>query len=234
MKISRWMALGLVLGLGLWGCATGGTTTVTEAPPVKQPVYYYVGGLNVNLKSTPDSHGKDTGRLTVNERVEMVKRSASWFLVQAPDGSQGWVSEQYLSLQPVTDFYVRRWGRLRSAPESRSKSLARIRVNEQVKLLETNQSGWARVTVARTGKTGWIETDNLSTRKVAVRRYRRPSKGTAKTGSAEEGAATAGEAPASKVTPSGPGPKAAEAAETPPAKPAPAKPKARPEMFDAF
>jgi uncharacterized protein YgiM (DUF1202 family) len=232
MNTGRWMALSLVLGLGLWGCATGETARV-EAPPVERPVYYYVGDLNVTLKSAPAPQSSDTGRLTVNERVKMVKRSASWFLVQAPDGSQGWVSEKYMALQPVADFYVRRWGHLRSAPESRSQSLARLRVNDRVKLLETNQAGWARVTADRSGKTGWIETDNLSIRKVAVRRYRRPSKGAAKAGSAEEGPAAAGEAPAGGVTPSGPGPKAAEAAETP-AKQTPAKPKARPEMFDAF
>jgi uncharacterized protein YgiM (DUF1202 family) len=236
MNVSRWVALSLILGLGLWGCATGETARV-EAPPVERPVYYYVGGLKVTLKSAPDSHSSDTGRLTINERVKMVKRSASWFLVQAQDGSQGWVSEKYLALRPVADFYVSRWGRLRSAPESRSRSLARLRVNDRVKLLETNPAGWARVTVERTGKTGWIELRNLSTKKVAVRRYRRPSKGAAKTGSAEEGPAAAGEAPPGGVTPaspSGPAPKAAEAAETPPAKQAPAKPKARPEMFDAF
>jgi uncharacterized protein YgiM (DUF1202 family) len=204
---------------------------------VERPVCYYVGGLNVTLKSAPDLNSSDTGRLTVNERVKMVKRSASWFLVQAPDGSQGWVSEKYLALRPVADFYVSRWGHLWSAPESRSQSLTRLRVNDRVKLLETNPAGWARVTVERTGNTGWIEINQLSTSKVAVRRYRRPSKGAAKIGSAEEGPATPGESSPGDVTPaspSGPAPKAAEAAETPPAKPAPAKPKARPEMFDAF
>ncbi len=233
MNIRRWMALSLVLGLGLWGCATGETARVEKAPPVKLPVYYYVGGLNVTLKSAPDPHSKDISRLTVNERVEMAKRNASWFLVQAPDGSQGWVSEKYLSLKPVTDFYASRWSHLRSAPETRSKSIARIRVNERVKLLETNPAGWAKVTVNRTGKTGWLELAKLSTSKVAVRRYRRPSKEAAKTGGAEEGPAAEGEAPAGEVTPSGLSPKAAEAAETP-AKQAPAKPKAKPEMFDAF
>jgi uncharacterized protein YgiM (DUF1202 family) len=235
MKISRWIVLSLVLGLGLWGCATGETTRV-EAPPVKLPVYYYVGGLNVTLKSAPDPHSKDTGRLAINERVKMVKRSASWFLVQAPGGNQGWVNEKYLALQPVADFYVSHWGHLRSTPKTRSKRIARIRVNDRVKLLETNPAGWAKVTVNRTGKTGWIELSNLSTRKVAVRRYRRPSKAAAKTGSAAEGPAAAGEAPPGAITPSSPsslGPKAAEAAEAP-AKQAPPKPKARPEMFDAF
>jgi uncharacterized protein YgiM (DUF1202 family) len=235
MRVSRWMALSLVLGLGLWGCATAETAKV-EAPPVERPVYYYVGGLNVSLKSAPDPHSSDTGRLTVNARVKMVKRSASWFLVQTQDGSQGWVSEKYLALRPVADFYVSRGGYLRSAPESRSQSLTRLRMNDRVKLLETNPAGWARVTLDRTGNTGWIEMDNLSTSKVAVRRYRRPSKGAAKTGSAEEGPATPGEASPGGVTPaspSGPGPKAAEAAKTP-AKPAPPQPKARPEMFDAF
>jgi uncharacterized protein YgiM (DUF1202 family) len=229
MNSGRWMVLSVVLVLGLWGCATGETARVAP-PPVERPVYYYVGGMKVTLKSAPDPNSSDTGQVAINERVQMLKRSGSWFLVQAKNGSQGWVSEKYMALGPVADFYVRSWGRLRSTPASGGKSVARLRVNDRVKLLETNAAGWARVTVDRLGKTGWIEMNNLSTSKVAVRRYRRPSKGAAKT---EEGEA-AGEAPPEVETPaSGIGPKPAEAAETPPKK-APPKRKVKPEMFDAF
>jgi uncharacterized protein YgiM (DUF1202 family) len=223
----------MLLGLGLWGCATAETAKVV-APPVERPTYYYVRDMEVSLKSAPDPASSDTGKVTINERVKMVKRSAAWFLVQAKDGSQGWVNDRDLALEPVADFYVRRWGRLRSAPQSGSKSIARIRVNDRVKLLETNPGGWARVTVDRTGDTGWVELDNLSTSKVVVRHYRRPSKGAAKTGEAEEGPAAAGETPpAPPPAGAGLGPKPAEAAE-PPAKKAPPKRKVRPEMFDAF
>jgi uncharacterized protein YgiM (DUF1202 family) len=234
MNNRSWMALCLVLGLGLWGCATAETPKV-EAPPVERPTYYYVGTMEVSLKSAPDPASSDTGKVTINQRVKMVKRSAAWFLVQATDGSQGWVNDRDLSLEPVADFYVRRWGRLRSAPQSGSKSITRIRANDRVKLLETNPEGWARVTVDRTGDTGWVELDNLSTSKVAVRHYRRPSKGTAKAGEAEKGTAPAAEAPPAAQPPAGAalGPKPAKAA-APPAKKAPPKRKVRPEMFDAF
>ena len=85
------------------------------------------------------------------------------------------------------------------------------------------------MTLDRTGNTGWIEVDNLSTSKVAVRRYRKAG---AKPGAEPETpeAAPAGETPAS---PSVVGPKPAEAGEAPPKK-APSRPKVRPEMFDAF
>jgi uncharacterized protein YgiM (DUF1202 family) len=229
MNSGRWMALIMVLGLGLWGCATGETARVAP-PPVERTVYYYVGGTNVTLKSAPDPSSSDTGKVVVNERVKMVKRSGSWFLVQANNGAQGWVSEKYMALEPVSNFYVRRWARLRSGPASQGKSVARIRVNDRVKLLETNAAGWARVTVDRLGKTGWIEMDNLSTSKVAVRHYRRSGKGGAKTEGGESAAEAppAGEAPASGI-----GPTSAEAAETPAKKAAP-KRKVKPEMFDAF
>jgi uncharacterized protein YgiM (DUF1202 family) len=234
MNNRRWMVLCMVLGLGLWGCATAETARV-EAPPVERPTSYYVGAMEVSLKSAPNPDSSDTGKVTINQQVKTVKRSGAWFLVQANDGSQGWVNDRDLALQPVADFYVRRWGRLRSAPQSGSKSIARIRVNDRVKLLETNPGGWARVTVDRTGNTGWVELDNLSTSKVAVRRYRRPSKGAAKTGEAEEAPAAAGAPPPADQPPAAPGlgPKPAEAAEKPAKKPAPQR-KVRPEMFDAF
>jgi len=228
MNNIRLIALSVVLGLGLWGCATGETAKV-EAPPVERTTYYYVKAMNVSLKSAPNADSSDTGKANINEQVQVLKRSGGWFQVQAKDGSQGWINDRDLALQPVDEFYVRRWGRLRSAPESRSKSVARLRVNDRVKLLEANPGGWARVTVDPTGNTGWIELDNLSTSKVAVRRYRRTSKGSAKTDEAEEGPAAAEKAPPGPAL----GPKAAEAAE-PPAKKAPPKRKVRPEMFDAF
>jgi len=223
------IALSIILGLGLWGCATGGGSARVEAPPVERTTYYYAGGTNVTLKSAPDPSSQDKGRLTLNEQVQMLKRNGSWFLVQAKDGSQGWVDERYLTLRPVDDFYVRRWGRLRSAPQAGSKSVGRLRVNDQVKVLETNPAGWAKVSVKRTGDTGWIEMTNLSTSKVAVRRYRKSGAGASKTGGAEEAASEA----ATPAGASGLGPKAAEAAESP-AKKAPSQPKVRPEMFDAF
>jgi uncharacterized protein YgiM (DUF1202 family) len=234
MNYRRWMALCMVLGLGLWGCATGETARV-EAPPVERTTYYYVKAMNVSLKSAPNADSSDTGKANINEQVQVLKRSGGWFQVQTKDGSQGWINDRDLALQPVADFYVRRWGRLRSAPQSGSKSVDRIRVNDRVKLLETNPGGWARVTVDRTGNTGWVEMDNLSTSKVAVRRYRRPSKGAAKTAETEEGPAAAGEAPPAGQPPAGTGlgPKPAEAAEKPAKKPPP-QPKVRPERFDAF
>ena len=67
MSNRRWMALCMVLGLGLWGCATAETAKV-KAPPVERPTYYYVGAMEVSLKSAPDPDSSDTGTVTINQR----------------------------------------------------------------------------------------------------------------------------------------------------------------------
>jgi hypothetical protein len=142
-----------------------------------------------------------------------------------------------MSLRPVADFYVRRWSHLRASPSSGSKSVSRLRANDRVKLVESNPGGWAKVTVERSGKTGWMEMSLLSTSRVAVRRYRRSTKGTTKTESPpEETAPPAAETPpAPQPTPAPAlGPKTAEAAPPPAKKKAPPQRKVKPEMFDAF
>ena len=236
MNNRKWIVASVLVCMGLWGCGGGGTAVKVAPPPVKRTTYYYVGAMEVTLKSAPDPESADAGKATLNEQVEMVKRSGSWFLVKTKGGSQGWVSERYMSLRPVSDFYVRRWSRLQSSPSSGSKSVGRLRTNDQVKLVESS-GGWAKVTVARSGKTGWMEMSLLSTGRVAVRRYRRSKKGEAKSPSTpEETAPPATETPPAPKTAPGPslGPKTAEAAAPPAKKKAPPRRKVKPEMFDAF
>jgi len=223
------------LVLGLWGCATPEPVKV-ETAPVERATFFYVGAMELPLKSAPEPGSSTAATVTLNERVQQVERRGSWFLVRSEDGRQGWANDRDLDLRPVSDLYVRRWGvSLRSEPQGSSKSLARLRTNDQVTLVEKNPQGWAKITVARTGNTGWLELKDLSLNKVAVRRVIRAKSGAgAAAPEAEEtveSGATTPEAP-----PASPGvlaPKAAEAA-PPPAKPAttPAPRKAKPGMFE--
>jgi SH3-like domain-containing protein len=228
----KWYGRGLVLfglGLGLWGCAAGETVRV-EPPKVERPVYFYVGVMELDLKSAPDPASSNTSRVTLNERVEKLERGGSWFQVRTADGRTGWANERNLKLDPITDFYVKRWGvRLRKAPQG--KTITRLRLNDQVKLLEKDASGWARVTVARTQGSGWLELQYLSPERVVVRRVRRAKPGQAETTEATE--AEAAPEPEKPGAPSGLGPGAAEAA-PPPGETVPRRPKPRPEMFDPF
>lgn len=218
------LCLGLVLGA--WGCAT--TETAKVAAPREEPkVFYYVGAMDLALKSAPDPNSSDVGRVTLNEKVEQLQRSANWFQVRTADGRTGWANEKYLTLRPVADLYVRRWGvNLKASPAGSAKSVTRTRINDRVKLLEKGSQGWARVTVDRTQSTGWLELKDLSVERVVVRRVRRAKAGPAKPGEEEAAAEEAAE-------PSLLGPAPAQAA-PPPAKKAPARPKTRPEMFDPF
>jgi hypothetical protein len=228
MRAHCWV---LFVVLGLSGCASG-SGSPAAAPPPEIKVYYYVGAVAGNLKSSPDSHSADAGALTLNERVEKIKLGpAGWFLVQTQDGRQGWINEKYLHIAPVSKFFVRRWGvRLRTQPQEDSKIVARLKANDQVKLLEQNAQGWAQVTVAGTGATGWLKLADLAGEPVALRPVRRrlPAK------PAKE---PAGEAVETEKVGAPPGfsltPPPAEAAPPPAKKPTP-KPKASPEMFEPF
>jgi uncharacterized protein YgiM (DUF1202 family) len=191
--------------------------------------YYYVGVKEIKLKTQPDPAAADAATVKLNERVQSLKRQGGWFLVRTAGGQEGWANDRYLKLDPVSDFYVRRWGvRLRQAPEGRAKTVDRLRLNDQVKLLEQNDQGWARVTNSRSQKTGWLEMNDLSTDKTVVRRrYKKP-------GQAEPATPETGAPPEEPPAAPAPGiltPAPAQAA--PPPK-APAPRKQRPELFEPF
>ncbi len=220
------------LVLGLWGCATAEPVKV-ETAPVERATFFYVGAMELPLKSAPEPGSSTTATVSLNERVQQLERRGSWFQVRAEDGRQGWANDRDLNLNPQKDLYVRRWGvSLKSEPQGSSKSLARLRANDQVTLQDKNTQGWAKITVARTGNTGWLELKNLSLSKVAVRRVTRPKSGTAAPGTEEAAGPEVATPPA---PPSGLAPKAATAAPAPP-KPAPgtAPRKAKPGMFEPF
>jgi uncharacterized protein YgiM (DUF1202 family) len=219
------------LVLGLWGCATAEPVKV-EPAPVERATYFYVDAMELPLKSAPEPGSSTTATLSLNDRVQQIERRGSWFQVRTEDGRQGWANDRDLSLTPKKDLYVRRWGvSLKSEPQASSKSLARLRANDQVTLEDKNAQGWAKISVARTGNTGWLEFKNLSLTKVAVRRVTRSKSGAAASGT-EEAAAPEEVAPPPAPA-SGLAPKAAEAA-PPPAKPAPSTGprKAKPGMFE--
>jgi SH3-like domain-containing protein len=226
----KFLALWGALGLGVWGCATPGPTVAPT--PVEREAYFYVGAKELDLRTAPEPQSSVSAQVTLNERVKKIDQSPKgWFKVETADGRTGWASEKYFKLDQVLDFYVSRWVRLRAAPDNRAKSVARLRVNDQVKLLDPHpRQGWAQVQAQRDQQTGWIELRYLSLDRVVVRRRIRRAPTAAPEKAAEEAAPeTAEEAPAK---PSILAPAPAKAA--PPAKKTPPARKARPEMFDRF
>ena len=229
----RRLFLLIILAGGVWGCATAEPAARVEPAPVERATFFYVSAMELPLKSAPDPGSSTTATASLNDRVQQLERQGSWFQVRTADGRQGWANDRDLSLSPTTGLFVRRWGvSLRAEPQGGSKSLARLRANDQVTLQDKNPQGWAKITVARTGNTGWLELKDLSLSKVAVRRVTRPKSGAA-TSAPEEAAEPEVTAPPAPAAPSLLGPKPATAA-PPPAKPAPspAPRKAKPGMFE--
>jgi SH3-like domain-containing protein len=223
-----YLILSLGWGLGIWGCATSEPARV--APPREEPkVFYYVNAMDLTLRSAPDPAASDTGRVALNAQVEQLQRKADWFQVRTSDGLEGWANERYLALRPVAELYVRRWVRLKADPAGSSKTVARLRPNDRVNLLEQNSQGWARVSAERAKSTGWLELKYLSLDRVPVRRVRRTKASPAKPGEEEAVPSDAQVAPEPSIL----GPTPAQAA-PPPAQKAPARPKTRPELFEPF
>ncbi|MEW6659902.1 MAG: hypothetical protein AB1424_14685 [Thermodesulfobacteriota bacterium] len=232
MRKSAWLMA--VLALVVIGCATAEPVRV-EAPVVERATYFYVAEMELSLKSAPEETGSDTAKAALNDRVQQLERRGSWFLVRADDGRQGWANDRNLSLRPVSDLFVRRWGtRLHAEPGEKSKTLVRLRQNDKVQLVEKDRQGWAKVTVARTGNSGWLELRDLSTTQVVVRvRRTKPGEPAAAPSETAPSPAEAAPAPEQAAPSTGLGPKAAEAAPPPP-KTAPAPRKAKPGMFEPF
>lgn len=129
---------------------------------------------------------------------------------------------------PAEHFYVRRWSlRLKALPSYSSKTVARLKLNDQVTKVADSPKGWVKISVDSTQQQGWVPKRDLSTKKV-TRTYRRKRAAPSKEGEAEEDV-EAEETPAT----SGLGPSEAEAA-PPPAKKVPTRRKAKPEFFDPF
>lgn len=228
----RFLICCCLLGLTFGGCAA--EPTPPPRPVLELETFYYIGVKELHLKSQPDAAAADTATVKLNERVKSLKRQGSWFRVQTAAGREGWANERDLKLDPVSDFFVGRWGvRLREAPEGRARTVARLRLNDRVKLLELSDQGWARVNVSRTQETGWLEMQYLSTDRVVVRRrVRKP--GPAEAAPAENGGPPEAppvepDAPAPAVTPA-----PAEAAPPPPTPKAPGPRRQRPELFEPF
>jgi uncharacterized protein YgiM (DUF1202 family) len=222
-----WLYL-LIVITACGGCA-GGAASAPAPPSLALTTYYYVGRTELNLKDQPDAAGQDTALVRLNEQVQMVQRRGAWFLVKAADGRQGWANEKYLELSPVTELYVRRWGvRLRTAPTGQAGTVERLRTNDTVKLQEQNNQGWARVTVPRTGSSGWLEMSDLASERVVVRRrLRRASQPAA----SEPGT----ESPAAPESPSLLAPAPAQAAPPPPKPKVPWRErKTSPGLFEPF
>jgi SH3-like domain-containing protein len=232
MARSAWLLAALVLGV--FGCAATEPVRV-EAPVVERATFFYVAKVELSLKSAPEDAASDAATVALNDRVQQLERRGSWFLVRTDDGRQGWANDRDLGLRPVSELFVRRWGvRLRTAQGEKSKIVSRLRQNDRVQLVDKDPQGWAKVTVARTGETGWLEMRDLSTDQVVVR-VRRAKPGEAGPAAAEAAEMPPEAAPAPETAAPAPAtpPKAAEAA-PPPAKTAPATRRAKPGMFEPF
>lgn len=235
MQIPSRFPIFLALSLVVWGCATTEPAKVA-APPVDRPVQFYLGAIDLPLKSAPDPSSQDGAKVNLNERVQSVERGAAgWFLVRTADGRQGWVSDKYLKIDPVTNLYVRRWGaKLQASPDERGKTILRLRANDEVRLLDQQPRGFAQVTVGRTQDTGWVKVNDLSVGRVVVRaRKHRPTAPGSPPAAEEPPVEEAPPAPSAPAKPSILEPSPAQAA-PPPAGKQPPKPKAKPGMFDPF
>jgi SH3-like domain-containing protein len=223
LKGVRLLLAALLLAVG--GCAGAASTPASPPPAIR--TYYYVGARELSLKATPDPAGANGALVRMNERVESLERRGAWFLVRTAGGQQGWANDRDLIREPVKQFYVRRGGvHLRQAPEDRGATLERLRINDQVQVVEQGQQGWVRATVARTGSTGWLQSQDLSLDRVAVRRPSRRRSPTAPTPGASPGLTPS---PAEAATPP-----AAVAPAAPAPSPHPAPTRAKPEMFEPF
>ena len=122
----------------------------------------------VTAYQKPSSSSKSLGKLAKNTKVYMVGMSGSYYLVENSKGKTGYIAKEALSktVTATTAYTKKPVNVYKSA--STSSVLTTLSVNAKVSVIGSSGS-WSKVKTS-SGSVGYIQTVNLSSKKVSVSR----------------------------------------------------------------
>lgn len=122
----------------------------------------------VTAYQKPSSSSKSLGKLAKNTKVYMVGMSGSYYLVENSKGKTGYIAKEALSktVTTTTAYTKKPVNVYKSA--STSSVLTTLSVNAKVSVIGSSGS-WSKVKTS-SGSVGYIQTVNLSSKKVSVSR----------------------------------------------------------------
>lgn len=122
----------------------------------------------VTAYQKPSSSSKSLGKLARNTKVYMVGMSGSYYLVENSKGKTGYIAKEALSktVTTTTAYTKKPVNVYKSA--STSSVLTTLSVNAKVSVIGSSGS-WSKVKIS-SGSVGYIQTVNLSSKKVSVSR----------------------------------------------------------------
>lgn len=160
---------------------------VIPSPP--PPLIAQATSSDLNVRDGPGTDYVRMTRVDAGESVDLLSRSGSWFQVETPDGTQGWIDSTYLTLQPgviervpettdVPPVDPERRGRvtdtginLRTGPGTKYPSLEKLTADTSLTLL-ARYDAWYKVQTAG-GTTGWVSGDFIAVSAFIQRRVPR-------------------------------------------------------------
>ena len=127
-----------------------------------------INANNVNFRKTASTSGTSLGQLQKQAEVTILEKSGEWYKVTVKaTGVTGYVFAKYVTLDSstsptatpatsTTNGYINAGGvNFRSGPSASYSSLGILTKNTAVNVLEKSGT-WVKVTVASTGKTGYV------------------------------------------------------------------------------
>ncbi len=180
---SGWIAADLVARDGVDETAIPVATTIPEPPP---PLVAETTSDNLNLRDGPSTEYIGMTKLPAGTRLDILVQYEGWYRVQTTDGAIGWVTGEYLTMQPgvaervpqtttippvnpallgtATDTGVN----VRSGPSKQYPSLGTVKAGAELTLL-ARYDIWLQVETAQ-GTAGWIASDFVNVSPFILRR----------------------------------------------------------------
>ena len=141
---------------------------------------------NLNLRDGPGKDYISMVKLAANQEVALLANYEGWFQIETAEGNVGWVSQDFLALQPgvaeritraesipssnpdIVGFVTDEGVNLRSGPSTKFESLGKLSSGAPLGLLARN-GDWLKVETAK-GTKGWISSDLVDASSFVMRR----------------------------------------------------------------
>ncbi|MGL6107630.1 C40 family peptidase [Romboutsia sp.] len=126
----------------------------------------------LNIRSGASTNNSIIGKINKGKCVDVLEKSNGWYKIKLPNGSVGWVSAQYISIQADSNSQIteisNKKGKIttsvlniRSGAGTNYSVISKVNNGTVVDLLEKSSNGWYKVKLP-SGLVGWASGSYIS------------------------------------------------------------------------